>query len=66
MHNWSTNTSELKKDKRKYAVWKLEQLINFGLDQEKLKREEVIKFWPELKIDTQKKKFLELLLWPQF
>ena len=30
--NWSTNTDELKKDKDRFLIWKLEQLINFGLD----------------------------------
>lgn len=36
MYNWSTDTTELKKSPEKYAVWRLEQLINWGLDGEKL------------------------------
>ena len=34
MHNWNTDTKILKKNPEEYAVWKLEQLINFGLDKE--------------------------------
>jgi hypothetical protein len=64
MRNWSTDTAELKKDKKKYAIWRLEQMVNFGLDGEKISRAELIKFWPNLKIDEYKKKFLALLLWP--
>jgi len=32
MKNWSTDTTELKKDKAAYAIWRCEQLINYGLD----------------------------------
>jgi hypothetical protein len=35
MKNWSVDVNELKKDKGKYAVWKLEQMVNFGLDGKK-------------------------------
>jgi len=38
MKNWSTNTKELRKNKDKFAVWKLEHLINFGLGKKKLKK----------------------------
>ena len=44
MYNWSTDTTELKKDKNAYAVWKIEQLVNFGLGKEKLKEEEIKKY----------------------
>ena len=27
MYNWSVDTTELKKDKRKYAIWNLEQWL---------------------------------------
>ena len=36
MKNWSTNTKKLKQNKDKFAVWKLEQLVNFGLGKEKI------------------------------
>ncbi len=62
MKNWSTNTKELKKDKDKFAVWKLEQLINFGLDGKKLKINELKKYWNIIDIDSFKKKFLALFV----
>ena len=65
MKNWSTDVQELKKDKDKYAIWRLEQLINFGLGQEKLKATELKKYWPLLKIDPLKKRYLTSLLWPK-
>lgn len=62
MHNWSVDTTKLEKDKDKYAVWRLEQLINFGLDGEKILESELRKNWGGLSIDPNRKKFLELLL----
>ncbi len=63
MYNWNTDTTELKKDKDKYIKWKLEQLINFGLDGEKLSRKELIKYWSLLEIDPESRGYLEFLLW---
>jgi hypothetical protein len=65
MYNWSTDTKELKKDKKKYAIWRLEQLVNFGLGKEKIKRAELKKNWKDLNLDKSKKKFLKILLWPK-
>lgn len=65
MKNWSTDVKQLKKDKKQYAIWHLEQLINFGLGKEKLKRTELIKYWPLLKIDPLKKRYLAHILWPK-
>lgn len=65
MHNWSVDTTELKKDPQKYAVWRLEQLVNFGLDGEKLDRRELEKYWPLLNLDANKKNYLSFLLWPK-
>lgn len=64
MYNWSTDTEELKKDPRQYKIWRLEQLINFGLGKEKIDKKELKKFWPFLYLDPAKKRFLSLLLWP--
>jgi hypothetical protein len=64
MYNWSVDTKKLKKDKKQYTVWKLEQLVNFGLRKEKLNRQELKKFWPQLHLDARKKKYLAFLLWP--
>lgn len=65
MKNWSVDTKELKKDKDKYIIWKLEQVINFGLDGEKIDTKELKKYWAKLYIDPLKKKYLKMLLWPK-
>lgn len=62
MYNWSTDTKILEKDPEKYAIWKLEQRINYGLDDEKLKKSELKKYFHELHIDPQKKRYLAFLL----
>jgi len=36
MHNWSTDEKYLKKFPQEYERWRLLQLINYGLDGEKL------------------------------
>ena len=62
MYNWSVDEKELKKDKEKYAIWKLEQMVNFGLGGKKLKITELKKYWNKLKIDTARKRLLQILL----
>lgn len=62
MKNWSTDTKKLKKNKEKFTVWKLEQLINFGLGEKRLSIDELRKYWDVLNIDPYKRKFLSLLL----
>ena len=62
MQNWSTDEKNLKKEPGKYAIWRLEQLVNFGIGEEKLKISELKKYWPQLSIDPARRKFLELLL----
>lgn len=63
MYNWSTDIKTLKKYPEKYTIWKLEQLINFGLDGEKLKLSELKKYWNKLNIDPLYKKYLHFLVW---
>lgn len=63
MHNWSTDIAELKKDKEKYAVWRLEQMVDFGLENKKISRRELKKYWKLLNLDENKKKYLSFLLW---
>ena len=63
MNNWSIDIKNLKKNKEKYAIWKLEQMVNFGLNGKKLNKKELIKNWTFLDLDDNKKKFLSLLLW---
>lgn len=62
MKNWSTDVSKLKQDPEKYAIWKLEQMVNFGLDGEKLSTALLKKYWSKLVLDPDKKKSLEFLL----
>ncbi|PIR90812.1 hypothetical protein COU03_04060, partial [bacterium (Candidatus Gribaldobacteria) CG10_big_fil_rev_8_21_14_0_10_41_12] len=65
MYNWSVDTKELKKDKKRYKVWQLEQLINFGLAKEKINLAELKKYWGLLNLDPNKKRYLSFLLWPK-
>lgn len=65
MYNWSVNTTRLRKNKRLYEIWKLEQLINYGLGREKLNSKKIKRYFPYLKIDKNKRSFLKFLLWPQ-
>ncbi len=63
MHNWSTDTKQLKKNPEKYKIWKMEQMINFGLDDEKISRKDLKENWDKITIDPARRKFLYLLLW---
>ena len=62
MYNWSTDTKKLKKNPTRYAIWKLEQMVNFGLNGEKIKKSELKKYWDRLSLDPARKKFLSLFL----
>ena len=62
MKNWSTDTKKLKKDKDKFAIWKMEQLINLGLGKERIKKSDLRKYWDTLDIDPFKRKFLALFV----
>jgi hypothetical protein len=65
MRNWSVDVKKLKKYPEKHTLWRLEQLINYGLDEEKLDKKEVKRLWPKIEdnLDPYKKRFLEYLLW---
>ena len=62
MYNWSVDIKKLQKFPEKYKVWRLEQLINFGLGQEKIDFKELKKYLPKIKIDPSKKRFLKFLI----
>lgn len=62
MKNWSTDITELQKDPEKFSVWRLEQLINFGLDDEKIDLDELREYWDRVHIDPYKRKFLSLFI----
>lgn len=63
MHNWGIDTKELKKSPEKFSIWKLEQMVNFGTDGEKVNAEVLKKYWNKVSLDPAKKKFLGFLLW---
>lgn len=66
MHNWSIDEKKFKKENPKeYKLWRLTQLINYGLDKEKLNAEEIRKNWANIKerIDPYKARAIEYLLW---
>ena len=66
MINWSTDEKKFKKaDPEGYRLWRLTQLINYGLDGEKLDRKEVKKAWPKIKdqLDPYARRAIEFLLW---
>jgi len=66
MYNWSVDEKKFKKeDPEGYRIWKLEQMINYGLGGKKLDKKLVVKYWKKLFIDEITKKYLEFLLWPQ-
>ncbi len=44
-------------------VWMLERMINYGLEGKKLSKKLLEQYLPELKIDDNRRAFLELLVW---
>ena len=62
MRNWSTDTSRFDKNSSEFKIWKLEQLINFGLHGDLIDTQELNTYLPDLTIEPSKRKFLELLL----
>lgn len=69
MFNWTVDEEYFKnQNPRGYKIWRLLQLINYGLDGEKLSKPELRKYWPEIKdqiIDPDIKKYLFSTLWPE-
>lgn len=61
-YNWSIDEKKLKKNKKKYAIWKLEQTVNFGLRGKKIKKTLLKKYWDNINIDPYKRNFLKLIL----
>ncbi|MBI2628216.1 MAG: hypothetical protein HYW71_02160 [Candidatus Niyogibacteria bacterium] len=62
MRNWSTDAKELKKNPEQYAIWKLEQMVNFGLQGEKLNRQLLEKYWDKITIDPSRRRYLRHIL----
>lgn len=49
MYNWSTDEEYLKQFPQDFEKWRLLQLINYGLDGEKLDIKILKKLWKEIK-----------------
>ena len=66
MFNWSTDEKKFKKnDPKAYRLWYLTQLINYGLDGEKLDPVEIKQAWPKIKdsLDPNTVVYFNYLLW---
>lgn len=62
MYNWNTPKNQLQPSEET-TIWKLNQLINFGLGDEKLNFSDVKKYWDKLNLDPERKNYLSFLLW---
>jgi len=62
MKHWSVDASVLGNDPDALAVWELENAVNFGIRDGKIKRQKLLAYWNKLDLDPHKKKFLSLIL----
>ncbi len=65
MVNWNTDEEKFKEvAPREYEMWKIIQMINYGLEGEKLDKQKLIKYWDIIRfeLDVESKKTLEFLL----
>lgn len=60
--HWSVDTKELEKSPEEFAIWRLEQRINFGIGEKLIKRSELILYWDKIDIDDFKREALSLAL----
>lgn len=66
MYNWSVDEKKFKKDDLEgYEIWRLEQMINWGLGNEKISENLLRKYWDTLFMDAITRKYLQFLLWPK-
>jgi hypothetical protein len=64
MYNWSVDEKKFKReDSEGYQVWKLEQMINWGLGNEKLNERLLRKYWKKLFLDPIKRQYLKFLIY---
>lgn len=62
MKHWSVDTRELEKNPDALAVWELENAVNFGIREGKIKKRDLLAHWNALDLDPHKKEFLSLIL----
>lgn len=60
---WDYTKKEYQKQTTRNPVWHLERLINYSSNGEKIDRKLLEKYLPKLKISSDSRAFLELLLW---
>lgn len=60
--HWSVDTAELRKDKKAFSKWNLENAINFGMRNGKINENELRENFDILNLDPHKRRFLSLLL----
>ncbi len=63
MYNWSSNFKNINKKSDAFAIFSLEQAINFGLKDAKISKSRLKKYWGKLNLDSKRKQFLSFLLW---
>lgn len=62
MKNWSHTVEKFNKKTAEHEIWRLEQLINFGLDGEKIPISLLRKYISRLNVESDKKNYLLFLL----
>lgn len=62
MKHWSVDARALENDPDALAVWQLENAVNFGIRDGKIKKQDLLAYWDRLDLDPHKKKFLSLIL----
>lgn len=64
MKNWNTDIKGFKNKKDK-DVWKLSQLINYGLGGKKLSKSKIRSVWSDLepKLDKERARMIKYLVW---
>lgn len=60
--HWSVDEKSLSSDPSAYAIWRLEQRINWGIGEELIDTRELREHWDAIDIDAAKRKALALAL----
>lgn len=60
---WDYPQLDYEKQAKADEKWRLERLINYGLENEKLDRDKLTKYLAELDIPEDRRAFLEFILW---
>lgn len=66
MKNWSVDEQYLRKHPGQHPLWRLEQMITYGLDKgETIDKKELLKHWPKLapRLSPGRRNLLKFLLW---